>query len=225
MKKSFPLLALLTFATNCSFCFAWNEPVEAEGELVEGQAVVSEFEQRLMSFDSNLDGLIQKEELPVVNRERFDVWDQDQNGVLDEREQGVLFYYQKNGELPAYKMRPQKDSDPAGDKLVLVDGFFRSSKPRLTVGEFVGRALTFDSNNDGALDKNELMKMADAFVKVDRINQSRQRQSSRISVSNNRSARVSSHGQNSHLSKLHAQVRLPTYRSVAGRNAVRSGST
>ena len=222
-----PYLCAVMFAAISiySTCFAICSPLVLNDDSIKRTATMSTFEKQLLSFDQNRDGEIQRTELPEKNREQFDAWDADQNGLLDKREQKVLIYFKNNGELPDYEIR-RRQIEADDKELILVDGYFRSAEPDLTVDEFVGRALTFDRNNDGMLDKNEIQEMAVAFVQLDRINKAQAlRNERRARSSNGSNSRVQRTYNKPYISNLHSQVQLPATRVTRRRGPVLSGST
>lgn len=205
------LMGLSSCYAQTSFSVSGETPVRTTVEN-------SVFETRLLSFDVNQDGLLQKSELPSSSHGNFTAWDKDHDGVLNKQEQEVLIYFQKNGELPPGASRSNQDQSKA-----ISDADSRLDTG-LTVGEFVGRAYSFDRNKDGNLDKVEIIKMAEAFVRTERRN----RAADRLTRSNPSSARRNSRtvNQSSSLrrySGLHSQVRLPSIRS--GSQTRSSGST
>lgn len=199
MTKAVPFLALLVLFAEFQICNAQSQSLVGASSSETESANIS-FESRLKSFDENQDGLIQRSELPDSSNGNFDAWDKDSDGSLDEQEQYAICYFQKHGKLPK------------ADNLVLEDGFYRRTGSGMTVGEFVGRALSFDNNRDGSLDKNEIIRMADAFVRLDRANQAPRRNPQRLRSRGSRSSTGNSsqgRSQPSYLSGLHSQVQLP----------------
>ena len=210
MTKSLSVLTLLLLAATSANCVSAQSDGSADTAVAE-ESVSTTFEAKLMSFDSDKDGMIQKSELPSGGTDNFDVWDKDRDGALNRQEQSTLVYFQAHGELPKT------------NRLVLVNGYYRNSEAGPTVDEFVGRALSFDKNNDGSLDKDEIFKMAEAFVKHERSNRP-QRSRSQRQRSSNLAQQTYTAGQSrsgSYLSGLHSQVQLPSIRSAVGGSQTR----
>lgn len=166
----------------------------------------SAFEAKLLSFDRNNDGLIQQTELPTGSDKNFNTWDKDRDGALDQQEQARMVYFQANGKLPKT------------NGLTLVNGHYRKTESGTTVSEYVGRALSFDKNNDGLLDKGEIFEMAEAFTKLERSNRPKQAKPRRQRPSNlvQQSYTGGQSRSGSYFSGLHSQVQLPSIRSGIG---------
>ncbi len=214
--RTLTFLSTLLFFLVDSRCSIAIESTETTQEQNQNQQ--SDFETQLLSFDQNRDGKLQKSELPESSHNRFDEWDFDRNAMLDKKELQALIHFAQHGELPAgFRCAEVEDGG-----FVLDEDAHQSEFSNLTVGEFVGRALAFDKNDDGVLDKNELIRFATTVAQVERFNQANGfRYQQGVSRQISSRARPRSAVNSPYLSKLHNQVQLPPARRASRNSAVR----
>lgn len=113
------------------------------------------FVERLLSFDESKDGTISKSELPERMHGILERHDANQDGVLDKTElaQVAAQFAQRRGGGPGAPRGGPGRGRPAG----------RGGPP--SPEQFVEHAMTFDADQDGKLNRDEMRKLAEEFTR------------------------------------------------------------